>query len=264
MSSNNSVSKIRHSYRTLIVACVFALIGLALLIVAVLQPEGVLKSFCEHAATVILVGATTTIATEFLLRRDFVRMIEENTESILSRIKLAGQEDALGLREVQRESGSIDALNHMVLESLSLIIIINDGRTWVSNNSTRLEARLRDPKKKTTVVLLHPDTKVVELQAIKESVDPDSIRGKIRQTVAILKELGRSGGELTVLGHDLYNPQSVYIGDDQAVVTPYFTAPGRKPIPAFIFRNTGDGSHFAYLREDARQVVLRAKAIEVA
>lgn len=257
-----SVSRERFRFLTLLVVCVCVIFGLGLFIAALVQPDGVGKQICEHLATVVLVGATSAVTTEFLLRRDFVRMIDENAERILEKIKLAGQEDALGLREVQRELIHVEVLSRLILESQDLTVMINDGRTWVSNNSTRLETRFRDPTKNTTFVLLDPDGPIVAVQARKESVDAESIRGKVRQTVQILCTLAKKETDLKILVHDFYNPQTVFLGDDVAVVTPYFTAPGRKPIPAFIFRNTGDASHFSLLRQDALELVKHSKAID--
>lgn len=162
--------------------------------------------------------------------------------------KLSAGANSLGLVRILPDSDRLD-YDRLIEQPRRLIVQLNDGRTWASVHHERLRRRLEDPAKDTTIFLVHPDSEIIPLLARKGSTDPEILRGKIKETLNILREVA-GPGNLEVLGHSLYNPHSLIMGDEDAVVIPYFTSRGSRSIPAFLYRATGGADYFSALESD--------------
>lgn len=95
---------------------------------------------------------------------------------------------------------------------------------------------------------------MIQVLAKKGSVDVPTLQARIRETVGILEELKISSTRLEILGHHLFNPFSLIIGDDEAAMTPYFLSRGGRTRPLFYFRRSGSHGYFDYLVHDAEML----------
>jgi len=60
------------------------------------------------------------------------------------------------------------------------------------------------------------------------------------ETVQLLEDIKSEDTSLEILGHFLFNPFAVVIGDDVAIVTPSFISRGGRTVPTFKYQDTGD------------------------
>lgn len=151
----------------------------------------------------------------------------------------------------------------MLLEAKDLTILINDGRTWVSTNSVHLRNRFAQPNLRTRIFLLHPESPMLEVLARKVGSTREHMQNKIHETVRMLTELKGEKTKLTILGHYLFNPHALFLGDQYAIMTPYFTARGRRTVPLLRFHDNSQTSFVRKLKDDVRDLENDAKEIQL-
>jgi hypothetical protein len=163
-------------------------------------------------------------------------------------LRLAGTAEGVGLDSISTDSSTFD-YSELFNDTGDLSIVLNDGRTWLSVHRDRLRRRLLRSGCRTSIYLIHPDSKMVEVLARKGSVETSIIQGRIAESVQLVKECVSGNGHVEVLGHFLFNPFSLVLGPSGAVVTPYFLSRGGRMTPSFLFapRPQGDGMYEALL-----------------
>ena len=264
---NSQLSRTRHWSRT--VALSFAAIGAVLLAIAatvgglswialvslfgsVLAVAGliigVLASKLEKFETGLLVDLT---GLENGLLRDLTGLVRD--------VGLAKQFGALGLAEVWKDSTTYDY--SQVMTSRRLVVVLNDGRTWTSVHRDKLRRRFADPSKHTVIFLIHPASPMVDVLARKASKDSETIKARIKDTVELLQEIREPSTSLEVLGHHLFNPQSLVLADDCALITPYFLSRGGRAVPVLRYEDTGGECFFKDLEKDVELLRLDAQDI---
>lgn len=188
--------------------------------------------------------------------------VEKSVKSVLAdKLLLAFETGHLGLQSLVAESSGFD-YGQIIQESRKLTIVLNDGRTWLSTQRERLRKRFADPSKETVVFLIHPRSAFVEVLARKGSKDARVIRERIMESVEMIEDISSGGGRVSVLGHFLFNPQSVVIGDGMAVVTPYYFGRGGRAVPAFVFKDAGEGSYVRLLTDDLELLLIDSEALK--
>lgn len=221
--------------------------------------DAFLKELGTQVAAALLIGGLWTLVNEFMLRREFLRILETNavqlsreahaldeslreghtalsrqidsgTGLLLRKIEFAKQAQAVGLVEVHASYASYD-FKDLILNSSELMIVSNNANAWIARNAEALRKRFSDPKRHTTFILLHPSADVLETLARKYGTERDDLRKEIRNTVNHLRVLGEGGGKVSVYGHFLVNAYSSYVGDEYAVIVPYVNAPKQHPRP---------------------------------
>ncbi|WIX31668.1 hypothetical protein QO259_12675 [Salinicola sp. JS01] len=253
-------SNFKLASRTTIAILALVVIGLVLIVVSLWLTEGFWSQLCSQLSTALLVGGIWTGVYEWFMRKDFINVNREQAKEILDRIKLAQGEESIGLYEVYDDSNDFN-YSSLLLQSRQLTILLNDGRTWISTHSEDIKKRLRDREKSTTFLVLHPEAKMLEVMAIKVDSTPANLRAKIAESVKMLRNLSDSDSNVEILGHHLFNPQSMFIGDSIAVVTPYYAARGRRTVPLFRFGDSGDHSYYRKLMEDLHD--LKNDAVDI-
>lgn len=181
-------------------------------------------------------------------------------ESIASDLRLSAGLRAVGLVAVEPDSLSFD-YGPILENDQRIVILLNDGRTWLSTQRSRLAKRLGDPDKETTVFLIRPESSMVDVLARKGNITPEVLSQRIRESVALLEELRGSRTNLEILGHELFNPHAVVLGDASAVVTPYFASRGGRTVPAMVYADVGAKSYFRFIRDDLE--ALRKDAADI-
>lgn len=263
-----------------------AIVGLGLLLFVSLKltKDSLEASILNNIASSLMVSGILSGAFELSLRKEFLDMNERSTEAVIKELKgTTSYIDASILSEINKNSASIlseikfptkgvnigliDAIptaigydySSFLRDQKELIIVLADGRTWTSINIHHLKERFKDENKKTTMILLHPDSSEIKAWATKTEYTEQDFKGKIGTTVRTLlsakqeveREKQNLGSvNLEIRGHRLLNPYSVYLGDNEAIITLYFHAGARRELPLFKFHNIKDEhSFFQNLRE---------------
>lgn len=272
--------------KTVIVALTFVSIGLLALIVSLQIEEKehpIIKALLREFATIAVIGATLHAIYELFQRQDFVRItntkadhvvqtldatrvelldqLQSHGEEVLSRIDLASQATKMGMVEITPDARSYDY--SALLDCTHVVAVLNDGRTWVSNNAPRLHLRFQSGSKHTTIFVIHPESPMITVLAKKEGTTEEAIRMKLVEALRLLATLGGTADNLTIYGHHLFNPHSVFIGDGFAVVTPYFHARMRRRGPAIRYEDSPHDSFYRELRADVEALVLDSEVLEL-
>lgn len=169
----------------------------------------------------------------------------------------------LGLVSVSTDASSYD-YTELLVSSRKLVIVLNDGRTWLSVHRDRLRKRFADARTRTTVFLIHPNSDLLSIQARKGSTDVHGLRAKIHESLALLSAIKQGNPNLEVLGHHLYNTHSVVLGDSDAALTPYFLSRGGRAVPLYHYVDTGGPCYFRDLADDLEQLRIDSEEIDLA
>lgn len=256
----SSIPRIRWRMGNLLIISILIILGLLFLIVSLFITNDFWQSFCNQLATVLLVAGVWTGIYEMFLRLDFIRITDENSDRVISHLKLSDEFRKLGLDEARADSGGYD-FTHLLLHSEELFVVLNTGRTWVSTHSDPLRRRFQDADKKTTVFLLHPDSSMLTVISRKEATPVEGVREKIAEAVQMLNQLKTDDTQLAIYGHHLYNPYSLFLGDAFAVITPYYVSIGRRTVPLFTYLGVETDSYYRNLREDVTTLLHDAQDI---
>ncbi|MBC7672441.1 MAG: hypothetical protein H7247_08470, partial [Polaromonas sp.] len=144
----DSVSRVRYRLRAVLAGALFIILGFVLLVVALQLKTGFLADASREVSTIFMLGGVLHVVYELYLRDDFVRINDENTASLMleltetrkalsAKLQLAQQAEDIGLAETRSDASSFD-YGALLELSPTVTIIVNDGRTWVSNNADRL------------------------------------------------------------------------------------------------------------------------------
>ncbi|MFH1108541.1 MAG: hypothetical protein V1790_04985 [Planctomycetota bacterium] len=200
-------------------------------------------------ASVVLIAGTFGIVDKALLNRDTFNRISKL-------FKIHESVEKTGLREIGSDANKFD-YGPLIEASSTLSIVVNDGRTWVSDKITHLQVRLT--KNVTTELFLtDPESPVLPKLAEKTGYSVQEQKDKISQAMKRLTEEFESSGKkgkLKIYYLKYYATHAVFIGDDEVVITLYGISSGRKPVPAFVFslRETGALMH-KHVKEDVEKL----------
>jgi hypothetical protein len=271
MTVADSVSRVRYRLRAVLAGALFIIFGFVLLIVALQLKTGFWADAAREVSTIFMLGGVLHVVYELYLRDDFLRMNEENTVTIMDalndtrktiadKLRLAQQAEDIGLAETRSDASTFDYATLLEL-SPTVTIVVNGGRTWVSNNADRLRKRFLDPNKATNLILLHPSSPMMQVLARKEGSNQAALQHKVAESVAMLNQLKAEGTQLRILGHHLFNPHSVFLGDRYVIISPYFHSRGRRTVPAYRFKNRDADCYYREIAADIQSLLLDAEDI---
>jgi len=244
----------------LIFSLILVIIGLVLTWYTSKKDEQ-LVSFVSQIGSIFLITGAWSILYEIFLRAQFIEIIESRVSKVTNLIELAKQEKSFGLISIFSKSDQYD-LHKFLLNNKALFVLLNDGRSWISVHAPTIESRLAKEDLTTTFILTHPKSDMVKVLAKKQEMSESDIRNKIKQFICSIKALpGYSPSKIQILGHYLYNPHSVFLGDERAIVTPYHASAGRRFVPLYIFENKGINSYYYSIGQDIDYLVKQSEDI---
>lgn len=150
----------------------------------------------------------------------------------------------------------------MLMNSETVYIVLNDGRGWIDSNRDLLEARSTVPNQKTYILVLHPRSDFLPILVKKNHKLLEAQIDEILRTYRVVEGLrSKHGDSFEIRGHDLFNPFSLFLGDDEAYVMPYFLNEAGQ-LPVCIFQKTGkDGSLYERYSTDVKTRFRHARVL---
>lgn len=209
------------------------------------------------AVTFLIVGALLVFY-DLLIRRE-LRYLTNDLSARLHSIESAKEYARIGLVDAVADCIDYD-YGPLISDSRRLVIVLNDGRTWASVHRDRLRRRFADPQKQTTIFVCHPDSPMLSVLARKGSIDVKTLQARIHETVHLLEELHQHDNP-EILGHFLFNPYSLVMGETSAVITPYFLSRGGRTVPAFRFEDIGTRCFFRDIADDVERLRMDAQSL---
>jgi hypothetical protein len=153
-------------------------------------------------------------------------------------------------KEDFREDNSVLA---EIEDSRELIVIQNDGRSWIDSNRERILGRLSDPKKTTRIVLYHPRSNFLPILVKKNRKRLQDQIGEIKRSFEIVSSPNADPRALDIRGHFGFNPYSLLISDRYAFLSPYHYHEAGK-LPLFKFSAYAPSPLYRTLRKDAENL----------
>jgi hypothetical protein len=200
-------------------------------------------------ATVILISGVFGIVDKAILNHDEWERLSH----------LFGVHDSVqrtGLKQVAIDSTSFD-YGPMIRDGSNLRIVLNDGRTWISDKITHLQERFKE-KSETEFYLMNPANPVIPQLAEKTGYSKDEQRDKVRQAVKRLVEAfdqKEKQGVLRIYYLKYYPTHSIFMTDKEVVITLYGISHGRRPVPAFVFDKEHYGNFvYKHIEDDVKNI----------
>ncbi|WP_321788291.1 DUF4062 domain-containing protein [Paraburkholderia sp. J94] len=132
--------------------------------------------------------------------------------------------DKIGIIALDEVSNSAD--HKSILASAGPVtIVLNDGYHFIQKYRNEIAERANSSRL-TRTLLVHPDSKNIELVTRKSNKSLDQQINDIRKTVEILRDISAktaSGKLIEVRGHHYLNNYSATLSNEEAIVSLYFT-----------------------------------------
>ena len=167
---------------------------------------------------------------------DFWETLDQCQEAGLTVIK----------EDFRRDETSLDEIEH----AKDLLVIQNDGRSWIDQNRERILGRLEDPGKRTRIVLYHPQSKFLSTLIEKNKKELSRQKAEIKASYDLLFSAAARPGKIELHGHHGFNPYSLLISERYAFLSPYHYMEAGK-LPILKFSSRGRRPIYRALREDA-------------
>ena len=189
--------------------------------------------------------------------------LKKQTDDIISQFNISKTADSMGLTDIYPDCTNID-FDSLLVNSQKLIILVNDGRTWASVQRDRLRKRFNDPQKETTFFIIHPDSIMIDVLSRKGSIEKDILKQRIIETLQLLNEISVENTKLEILGHHLFNPHSMIVSEDTAILIPYFVSRGGRTVPAMKYVNIDDDEcYYKRLFDDLEKLRMDSQSLNV-
>lgn len=167
--------------------------------------------------------------------------------------------DYRGLLAQCRQTGLIAFLDNFledrsyrreIRDADELIVVQNDGRSWIDSNREILLRRLQDEKKHTNIVLYHPKSKFLEILDAKNKKGLARQVSEIKGSFTLLSEAAIHPHNFEIRAHHGFNPYSLILTENKAFMDPYLLN-ARGALPRLIFTANAPDGIYHTLREDA-------------
>jgi hypothetical protein len=150
----------------------------------------------------------------------------------------------------------------MLRHSSTSYIVLNDGRGWIDSNRDLLESRGSIDRQTTNILVLHPQSPFLQTLVKKNGKLLDAQIDDIRRTYRVVEGLReRFGDGFQIRGHDGFNPYSLFLGDQEAYMMPYFLNENGQ-LPVCIFQNNGEpNSMYERYKKDVSRAFSQARSL---
>jgi hypothetical protein len=150
----------------------------------------------------------------------------------------------------------------VIHEAGKLLVVMNDGRSWISANRESLALRLRNRRKHTRFLFLHPKSEFLRTLVLKNGKTVMTQVEEIKRSCSILQGI-TSSYHVEVRGHFVFNPYCLLLTESHAVVSPYYYCETGE-LPVFVFGKRASGQFYDKYSEDANRLFDSAAILTLA
>ena len=160
---------------------------------------------------------------------------------------------ALGIKHISKHSNSV---NHedLLKASGKVTIVLNDGYNFFKKYDYVLQDRL-EKGHLTQVLLVHPDSRNLDLIAKKSNKEIEQQRSDIIRAIVLLKEMNDNNAKnlLQCRGHHYFNNYCGTISETGAIISLYYSRMRSPELTTLHLNAIYDGLYASYL-EDVDQL----------
>jgi hypothetical protein len=188
----------------------------------------------------------------------------EVTELINNKFPKFLQIEQIGLEKIIYEN-NMEAVGVDLSEPAELFIAMNDGKNFFTNNSRKLSERFKKENRKTTIILMSPESESEEILNTRNGKQEKGYyANKIKDATKDFKEFHKDSPETNLLEIRYFSfnvSMSVVATEDIAIVGLYRNSAGKSLTPpSFVFRNNGDTGEYSNILKDVKNLVKASKA----
>jgi hypothetical protein len=213
---------------------VFSLIAIAGLLVTVwkqsLGNQHWAYPYLEQIATTFLVGGLLGVLQSYFVDR-------ENNARVCELFRIHDSITTAGLAEIITAEASFDYTD-MIENSSELAIVLNDGHRWIGNNAVKLSERFSRSGTFTEFFVTDPEGLFVAPLACKTDYEPIALKDKIKRACDRLTDAYENSdklGSLKIYFLKNYPVQSIFLTENELLLSTYQTSSGRTNPPHLIF-----------------------------
>lgn len=153
-------------------------------------------------------------------------------------------------------------LNIDIVGTNKLIIVMNDGKNFLSNNSTELFERYKDPSKETIIILFNPDSGYENVLCNQNGKDSGVYATKIKDVIKDLKIKHKNGANIKIYLTDSMLRTHTVMTDNFAISGTYRNSQGKDNIPpSYIYNNLG--KEYEFIQHDIEKIRKSSKEVEL-
>ncbi|EER46492.1 hypothetical protein AM305_00509 [Actinobacillus minor NM305] len=157
-------------------------------------------------------------------------------------------------------TNNMKSLNIDIVNSSKLIIAMNDGKNFLSNNSTELSERYSDKSKKTIIILFDPEAECENVLCRQNGKDVGVYATKIKDVIKDLKRKKENSADIEIYVTDVMLRTHTVITDNIAVSGTYRNSQGKDNIPpSYIYSN--QGKEYNFILNDIEKIKNSAKKV---
>lgn len=235
------------------------IIMLISVVILFINERWVADEFLHSLLLAIAISAMTTGI--FSIFNVIIENLSDNRFSVLKKCDEYGLVDILTKFPLNDETIKKDFLH-----SKDVIIVMNDGKNFISANSALFNQRLDIKDKITNFILLnYEENDLMNVLTRKNGhMDtPNYYSDKIKNVISYeLKKRERSKEHiLNVYLNSNYNTMAMILTDNYAMISLFRISSGKDEVPHMIFKK--GGSEYEKISGDINRVIKEAKALDI-
>lgn len=160
---------------------------------------------------------------------------------------------AIGLVTIKSSFDKDQTVLEEIQTTKDLLVVMNDGRSWVDTKRELLAQRATDLNKTTRIVLLHPESDFMHVLIRKNKKSLDVQRAEIKRSHDTLKSYKWHAGCFDLRGHHGFNPYSLILTDTYTFVSTYFFNESGQ-LPLFRYSRLAPNGLYHSIRDDAERL----------
>ncbi|WP_165175275.1 hypothetical protein [Desulfovibrio sp. ZJ369] len=212
------------------------------------------KLYFDQFSSVVMISGIWTILYDIFLKKDFLYIVKNNMCLINNRINAFENIERTGLCHIESDANSFK-FESFIQSNRKITILLNDGRTWISHNEQYFE---KNDHEDTDIIFIitHPDSEMINILARKQNLTCEQIKIKIDEFIGSIKRINdKRQNKIKVFGHKLYNPNSIFLGESEVIMSSYLVARGRGCVPLYIYKNKGNESYYEQVKKDLNGII---------
>lgn len=148
-----------------------------------------------------------------------------------------------------------------VLEAIDrtgeLLVVMNDGRSWVDTNQEMLARRIQSPETSNRFLFLHPSSPFIDILIQKNEKSKTTQLEEIKRSFMSLERNRRPDSNLYIRGHRLFHPYTLILTDSHAFVSTYYYNEGGA-LPLYKYSKEATDGLYHEFKKDAHRLFERS------
>lgn len=212
----------------------------------------------QNLSATLLIASSVGIVINYISQKSIKHQIKNLQESLKVQINdlldthmpsILVMND-IGIQRVSHQVNT-EIYSDIITNSNELVLCMNDGRRFISNNIEYLKKRLKMEEKTTTVLLPNPDSDYIKILTKKTGHEGDYVQNKIKESIKELFKFQRpESHNLEIYIHDLFNTTSVILSENKAIVALYRISAGKDHVPHLIITKGDENSEYGRVKKD--------------